>query len=84
MQLIEAPDEFWDLMDENRILENMSQGILQSNAELTDQLYERAYNLEKRARKASSMAWKIVHDAHPELNGRQMSAAHGTRKIHVD
>lgn len=83
MKTLDAPNDFWDLLDESHIFEKMADSVLTSDSNWSDALYERAYNLTKKSRVASSKAWKVLFESHPELEGKQISASHGMRKIHV-
>ena len=84
MRVIDAPDEFWGFMEQEDIYSRMASSILTRDADMTDALSERAYNLMSKARKAGQMAWKAIHEAHPDTEGKQMSAAAGIRKVYVE
>lgn len=83
MKKIPAPDEFWELMDESHIYDQMAASILQSELDLNSSVYARAYNLVKKSRTASKAAWKMFSEANPETDGKQMSASAGQRCINV-
>ncbi len=84
MKTIDAPDEFWNLMDQEDIYSRMAQGLLHKDADLSDALAERAYNLMSKSRAAGKLAWKIIMEANPEYEGKQMSAAHSVRKVYIE
>ncbi len=79
----DAPDEFWDLMDQENIYSKMAAAVLEVDKDLTEHLSERAYNLISKSRLAGNMAWKIIHEKYPETVNHQMSAAPGCRKVSV-
>ena len=84
MKVIDAPDEFWILMDREDIYRNMASAILVKDLDISDNLSERAYNLMEKSRAAGRMAWAIIHEKFPDTDGKQMSAAHGVRKVYIE
>jgi ClpX C4-type zinc finger len=84
MKAIDAPDGFWELMDQENVYDRMAAAILTKELDLSEVLAERAYTFMSKSRAAGRAAWKMIHDAHPEFEGKQMSASHGVRKVYVE
>lgn len=81
---VEAPDDFWNLLDQDEVYTRMARSILTGDIDLNDNLSERAFTLMNKARVASSAAWKLFHDKYPEHEGKQARASHGHRVIYVE
>jgi hypothetical protein len=79
----DAPEEFWNLMDQENIYERMAAALIRSDMDFSDHLAERAYNLMNKSRIAGSAAWKIIHEKYPETVDHQMSASCSLRKVSI-
>lgn len=83
IETIDAPDEFWELMAQEEIYRHLGGAIVNKDADMSANLSERAYAFMEKSRAASTVAWKMIHEARPELDGKQMTASPAMRKVMV-
>lgn len=76
-------DEFWDLMEEGRIKEQMAEFILCKSTDFTESHHERAHSLTKLSIRAQNEAWKHFYELNPgsDDGNHQFTVSIGQRRV---